>query len=165
MTGQPIEEVEGTTLCVYAYVAQLGKPVGIREVMRGANLSSPSVAHRQLQKLESLGLLERNEFGNFVVKEKAGVSGHVWMGKNLVPRLLFYSFFFLGALAAEVLLIAVDIFVLGAAIETSFIYLTGMTAAATALFLAEGTLLLKKLKKSSANPEKVTIQTGEENVT
>jgi hypothetical protein len=163
MTGQPNEEVEGTTLCVYAYMAQLGKPVGIREVMRGANLCSPSVAHRQLQKLEFMGLLERNEFGNYVIKEKASVSGHVWMGRNLVPRLLFYSFFFLGALGAEFLLITVNIFILRSPLETSFIYLTGMTAVAGALFLAEGTLLLGKLKKNSANPAKVALPKEVEN--
>ncbi len=54
MTEQANEEIEGTTLCVYAYVVKEGRPVGTREVMRGANLSSPSVAFRQLQKLENV---------------------------------------------------------------------------------------------------------------
>jgi hypothetical protein len=43
------EELEGNTLNVYAYVVHKGKPVGTRDVTRGANLSSPSVAHRHLQ--------------------------------------------------------------------------------------------------------------------
>ena len=38
------EELEGNTLNVYAFVVKEGKPVGPREVMRGANLSSPSTA-------------------------------------------------------------------------------------------------------------------------
>ncbi len=53
-----------------------GKPVGPREVVRGANLSSPSTAYRQLQKLESFGLLQKNVYGSYVVKEKASVSVH-----------------------------------------------------------------------------------------
>jgi predicted transcriptional regulator len=93
-------ELAGNTLSVYAYVVKEDKPVGTREVMRGANLSSPSVAQRHLQKLELMGLLERNKSGDYILKEKTGVSGHVWVGKNLVPRLMFYSFFFIGAFGA-----------------------------------------------------------------
>jgi DNA-binding IclR family transcriptional regulator len=92
------EEFEGNTLNVYAYVVHKGSPVGTRDVTRGANLSSTSVAHRHLQKLEDLGLLERNQYGDYVLKEKTGVSGYVWVGRNLVPRLLFYSFFFYGCI-------------------------------------------------------------------
>ncbi len=37
------EELEGITLSVYLYVVKKGKPVGPRETMKGAKLSSPSV--------------------------------------------------------------------------------------------------------------------------
>jgi Mn-dependent DtxR family transcriptional regulator len=94
------EELEGNTLNVYAYVVHKGKPVGTRDVTRGANLSSLSVAHRHLQKLEALGLIERNQYGDYVLKEKTGVSGYVWVGRNLVPRLLFNFFFFIWAHSA-----------------------------------------------------------------
>jgi len=96
------EELDGNTLIVYAYVAREGKPVGTRDVTRGACLSSPSVAHRHLTKLEAIGLLEKNEYGDYMLKQKANVSGYVWVGRTLVPRLLFYSFFFVGALSAEI---------------------------------------------------------------
>jgi hypothetical protein len=49
------EELEGITLSVYLYIVKKGKPVGPRDVMKGANLSSPSVAYRHLQKLEDMG--------------------------------------------------------------------------------------------------------------
>jgi predicted transcriptional regulator len=62
------EEPEGTTLIVYSYVVKEGRPVGPRDVMRGVNLSSPSVAYRHLQKLEALGLVMKNEYGEYVVK-------------------------------------------------------------------------------------------------
>ncbi|MBA7712547.1 hypothetical protein ES703_121525 [subsurface metagenome] len=39
------EELAGNTLIVYAYVVREDRPVGTRDVMRGAHLSSPSVAH------------------------------------------------------------------------------------------------------------------------
>ena len=138
------EELEGNTLTVYAYVAKEGRPVGTRDVTRGANLSSPSVAHRHLQKLEALGLLEKNEYGDYILKEKTSVSGHVWVGRNLVPRLIFYSFFFMGAFSAEIAIILLGYLAGSVVIETSFLFLTGMTAVAMILFFVEGILLRRK---------------------
>jgi hypothetical protein len=138
-------ELAGNTLSVYAYIVRENRPVGTRDVMRGANLSSPSVAHRHLQKLELLGLLEKNKFGDYVLKEKAGVSGHVWVGRNLVPRLMFYSFFFIGAFGAEIGIILLSYLVPWLVIETSFLFLTAMTAVAMVLFFIEGVLLRRKL--------------------
>ena len=139
------KELAGNTLSVYAYIVKENRPVGTRDVMRGANLSSSSVAHRHLQKLEMLGLLEKNEFGDYILKEKASVSGHVWVGNNLVPRLMFYSFFFMGAFGAEIGIIFLSYLVAELVIETSFLFLTGMTAVAMILFFIEGVLLRRKV--------------------
>ncbi len=143
------EELEGNTLNVYAYVAKEGKPVGTRDVTRGANLSSPSVAHRHLQKLEALGLLERDAFGNYVLKEKIDVGGFVWVGRTLMPRLMFYSLFFLGALGAEIAAMCLW-FALGLVVETSFLFLTGITAIAMVLFLSEAVRLHRKVRPNTA---------------
>lgn len=139
------DELEGNTLTVYAYIVHVDKPVGTREVTRGANLSSTSVAHRHLQKLEDQGLIEKNSYGNYILKEKANINGHVWVGKNLVPRLMFYSFFFLGALAAELTIILLSVLIKAVVIQVSFLFLTGMTAAAMTIFLIEGLLLYRKI--------------------
>ncbi|PVX25596.1 MAG: hypothetical protein CW691_04145 [Candidatus Bathyarchaeum sp.] len=139
------EQLAGNTLIVYAYVVGENRPVGTRDVMRGANLSSPSVAHRHLQKLELLGLLEKDKSGNYILKEKTGVSGHVWVGKNLVPRLMFYSFFFIGAFGAETAIILLSCLVPWLVIETSFLFLTAMTGLAMILFFVEGVLLRRKV--------------------
>ena len=149
MTGATTEELEGNTLNVYSYVVHVGKPVGTRDVTRGANLSSPSVAHRHLQKLEALGLIERNQYGDYVLKEKTNVSGYVWVGRNLVPRLLFYSFFFMGAFGAEISILVFGFFVFGLVPDISFVYLTVMTAIAMALFLFEGTALNRRLNNKN----------------
>jgi hypothetical protein len=145
------EELEGNTLSVYAFIVHADKPVGTREVTRGANLSSSSVAFRHLQKLESLGLLEKNQYGNYTLKEKASINGHVWVGKNLVPRLMFFSFFFLGALGAEIAIILLNYFMNGVVIELSFFFLTALTALSGILFLLEGLSLSKKV-----NPKRIT---------
>ncbi|MGD6806952.1 MAG: hypothetical protein ACQCN4_08345 [Candidatus Bathyarchaeia archaeon] len=140
-------ELEGNTLSVYAFVVKEGKPVGPREVMRGANLSSPSTAYRQLQKLESLGLIERNVYGAYVAKEKASVSGHVWVGKNLVPRLICYSLFFFGILSVEIAILFVQFLFQGQTPSLAVIYLVPITAGSAGLFLAEGLILLRRIKR------------------
>jgi hypothetical protein len=141
------EELEGTTLCVYAYVVKEGKPVGPREVMRGANLSSPSTAYRQLQKLESLGLIEKNVYGAYVVREKASISGHLWIGRNLVPRLMCYSLFFMGVVGIELAIITVQFFIQRQIPKLELIYLAATNGVAMALFLGEGLLLRRRNRR------------------
>jgi DNA-binding transcriptional ArsR family regulator len=139
-----IGELKGKTFAVYSYIIKENKPVGPREVMRGANLSSSSVAYRHLQKLEDLGLLEKNEEGKYIIKEKAKISGHLWVGRTLVPRLIFYSLFFTGLLGTELVAITIGYFGYGLIPETLSIYLIVITTIALALFLIEGLSLKKK---------------------
>jgi hypothetical protein len=141
-------ELEGKSLIVYAYVAKEGRPVGTRDVTRGANLSSPSVASRHLQKLESLGLIEKNAYGDYILKQKIAVNGNFWIGKNMVPRLIIYSFFFIGALIAEITTF-LYIFLSGLEIQTNILYFTllVLTITSMAIFLSEGISLSQKQKK------------------
>lgn len=139
------EELEGTTFKVYLYVVKEGKPVGPRDVMRGVNLSSPSVAYRHLQKLETLGLLQKDVYGEYVMKEKANIKGHLWVGRSLVPRLIFYSFFFIGVFGAEMTVIGVRLF-FGEPLQMEMLFLTFVTAVAMVLFLFEGMILLLRNK-------------------
>ncbi len=146
MTNADTDNLEGKTLNVYAYLVKEGKPVGPREVMRGANLSSPSVAYWHLQKLEACGLLKKNPYGEYVVKEKVNISGHLWIGRNLVPRLMCYSLFFLGVVGTELAIIASQFFLHGLLPSADLIYLAATNAIATVLFLAEGLQLRRKNK-------------------
>ncbi len=68
------------------YAVNKGKPVGPRDVMKGVGLSSPSVAYRHLQKLEDLGDLQKNEYGEYTVKRKAHIRGQVWVGSQLCSQ-------------------------------------------------------------------------------
>ena len=147
------EELEGNTLSVYSYIVHIDKPVGTRDVTRGACLSSTSVAHRHLQKLEDLWLIEKNSYGDYILKEKASINGHVWVGKNLVPRLMLYSFFFMGAFAAEVSIILLSVLIKNLVIQSSFFFLSGMTAVAMVLFFVEGLLLYRKISPKKHNLE------------
>ena len=138
-------ELEGNTLSVYACIVRADRPMGVRDVTRGAELSSTSVAHHQLQKLEDLGLIEKDNYGRYTLKEKTPIEGHVWIGKNLVPRLMFYSFFFMGLFTAEVSIILLSLVIKSLVIETSFWFLTGITLLSMFLFIKEGLSLYRKL--------------------
>ena len=140
MTKVANEELEGITLNVYLHVVKKGKPVGPRDVMKSANLSSPSVAYRHLQKLEDQGYLQKNEYGEYTIKSKAHITGFTWLGKRLVPKMWLYSLLFLGILIVELF-----IFVLHISVETDefkvfFSLLTLITGLAFAVFTVEGFL-------------------------
>jgi len=88
-------KLKGKTLQIYWYL--LGSPssrVGVREIQRSLSLSSPSVASHHLEKLLSLGLVEKSMTGEyFLVQEiKVGLlKFFTRIGRFLVPRYLFYS--------------------------------------------------------------------------
>jgi DNA-binding transcriptional ArsR family regulator len=146
------DELEGNTLSVYAFIVRADNPVGLREITRGVELSSSSVAYHHLQKLENLGLIEKNSYGQYSLKKKASVDGYMWVGKNLVPRLMFYSFFFIGLFAVEASTILYYLVIKSLLLEVWFLFFTGTTLVAVLLFLIEGVVLYRKL-----NPKRATL--------
>jgi len=140
------DELNASTFQTYVYLIRAGKPAGPRDVMRGANLSSPSVAYRNLQKLVDLGLVVKNEYGDYVVKEKIGFKGYMWMGKSLTPRFIVFGFVFLGVLTAEIVILVPHLLV-SASVEGSFWLLTAVTIVSMVIFLVEGLRFRKKKNK------------------
>ena len=96
-------ELKGKTLLVYWYLLQQPThTVGVREVQRSLNFSSPSIAVHHLQKLENLGLIEKKGTGEYVLEEEVKVGilrFFTRMGSFLVPKYLFYSVLFTTMLA------------------------------------------------------------------
>jgi hypothetical protein len=74
------------------------KPIGIREMQRALNLSSPSVAQYHLMKLERIGLV-RKEMGDYVVG-RVLLDKCIKISRFLIPKYLFFS-----VLAAAILII------------------------------------------------------------
>lgn len=140
------DELNASTFQTYVYLVRAGKPTGPRDVMRGANLSSPSVAYRNLQKLVDLGLVVKDAYGDYVVKEKVGLKGYVWMGKSLIPRFIVFGFVFLGVLIAEIVILIPHLLV-SASVEGSFWLLTVVTIVSMVIFLVEGLRFRKKKNK------------------
>lgn len=95
--------LKGTTLEIYRLLLKTNKPLGIREIQRALNLSSPSQAQYHLNKLEEAGLLKR-EMGNYVIN-KVLLENCVRVSRFLIPRYLFYSIFAIAILLIEVVLL------------------------------------------------------------
>ncbi len=143
------EELEGITLNVYLHAVKKGKPVGPRDVMKGVNLSSPSVAYRHLQKLEDLGYLTKNEYGEYTVKKKAHIRGHVWLGHRLFPKMWLYALFFLAILLVEVYVLLVHFSIETYEFKVFFLLLTLITGSALAVFAVEGYLQNRRISQKA----------------
>ena len=145
------EELEGITLSVYLYAVKKGKPVGPRDVMKGANLSSPSVAYRHLQKLEDLGYLQKNNYGEYVTKDKASVRGYIWVGRRMLPKMLVYSIIFMIILIVELVVLAIHYSVENYTFKVFFLLLTLVTGFAMAVFAFEALRHRRRTKMSQLN--------------
>jgi DNA-binding transcriptional ArsR family regulator len=88
-------KLRGKTLQVYWFLLRASSSsVGVREVQRSLGLSSPSVAAHHLDKLLSLGLVEKTLRGEYFLSQEVKVGllrFFTRMGRFLVPRYLFYS--------------------------------------------------------------------------
>jgi len=140
--------LNASTFETYVYLVRIGKAVGPRDVMRGANLTSPSVAYRNLQKLLDLGLIIKDTYGNYVVKEKVGLKGNVWVGRTLIPRFMIFGFIFVGILIAEIVILLPHMLV-GASVEGGFWLMIVLTIVSAAIFLTEGFRFRKRTKPNS----------------
>lgn len=137
------EELNATTFQSYLYLVKAGKPIGPRDLMRGADLSSPSVAYRNLQKLMDLGLVVKDQYGNYVVKEKKNMKGYVWFGKTLIPSFIVFGLIFIGILIGEIAILIPHL-LMASPIQESFWLLTLLTVVSAAIFIVQGLRFKRK---------------------
>ena len=90
----------------------------------------------------------KEKCGDPFLKEKIGVNSQVWIGRTLFPRLMIYSFFFLGALGGEIGIIVLSFIYSEITIRLPFLSLTALTIIAMLLFFIEGFLIRQKAKKN-----------------
>ncbi|MHA2125893.1 MAG: winged helix-turn-helix domain-containing protein [Promethearchaeota archaeon] len=90
-----IKTLTGRTLMVY-FVLLNKKSIGVRELQRHLDLSSPSVSKYHLEKLVKINLIE-NRNGIYHLDKKADLpllTSWVLIGKILLPKVIFVAFFF-----------------------------------------------------------------------
>lgn len=106
-TGKVERELKGKTLQVYVYMLKKKEPVGVREIQRDLNFSSPSVANYHIEKLVGLNLVSQDEYGRYYLAQKAQISvleSFVNIGGRTIPRMSFFAAFFTTLLIAYVVL-------------------------------------------------------------
>lgn len=148
MSDTDNSELKDVTLKVYLYIVKKRKPVGPREVMKVTRLSSPSVAYRHLQKLEDMGYLQKNSYGEYVIKGKAPIKGYVWIGRRIMPKMLFYALVFMCILIAELVIFAWHYPVENYVFKIFFLLLMLITSSAMCVFTVEWLLQRKQVKQN-----------------
>jgi hypothetical protein len=101
-------ELKGRTLRVYWYLLRNPEEASLREIQKGAGLSSPSLASYHLNKLENLGLVSTDQHGLYHLERnvKVGVLRFfVGSGKLVFPRYLFYAMFYTTLIPCSLILL------------------------------------------------------------
>jgi DNA-binding transcriptional ArsR family regulator len=89
-------EIHGTTLRVYWFLFKSSHPVGVRETQRALSMSSPSIALYHLEKLRELGVVDKDDGGEYSLREQVQVGSlksFLKVGRVILPRYLFYAIF------------------------------------------------------------------------
>jgi DNA-binding transcriptional ArsR family regulator len=108
-------EIHGTTLRVYWYLFKNPNSVGVRETQRALSMSSPSTALYHLEKLRELGVADKDQMGEYFLKEQVQVGTlkmFLKIGRLILPRYLFYAVF---------LTTAVIVYAVGSALQSGII--------------------------------------------
>jgi DNA-binding Lrp family transcriptional regulator len=88
--------LRGLALKVYRFILKNDKPVGIREVQRALNLSSPTLALYHMNKLEDAGLIKKE--ANGYVADRIVLENVIRLRRILIPRTFFYMIFLITSL-------------------------------------------------------------------
>lgn len=95
--------LKGKTLRVYWYMLRHPEPMTAREIQRGTRLSSPSLSMHHLERLKTLGLVEKDVHGQYTILRdvRTGMLGQfIGRGRLMIPRYLFYATFYTSLTAA-----------------------------------------------------------------
>ena len=120
--------LRGLTLKVYRFILKNDKPVGIREVQRALNLSSPTLALYHINKLEEAGFIKKESNG--YVADRIILENLIRLRGVLIPRNFFYTVFLVTSLIFLVVFLRPSILTR----EYIFSLGVGSVAAATSVY-------------------------------
>jgi hypothetical protein len=132
------QEIRGNTLKVYLYLLKHGASE-LREIQRGLDLSSASLASYHVGKLTEAGYVGQDEQGKyFAIKDASAkvLEGFSKVGPAVVPRLFFFSLLFT---------ILAGFFSFEALYDRFTLYLILVVAAMVIVFWYETIVLWRKL--------------------
>ncbi len=109
MSEEELEyKLHGKTLQVYLHLIRSGvdESYGVREIQRALGFKSPSIASYHLEKLRELGLIAKDENGDYRVAKEVNVGLlklYIKIGELRLPRFLLYACFITSMLATYLL--------------------------------------------------------------
>lgn len=127
--GESKDILRGLTLKVYKFILKNDKPVGIREVQRALNLSSPTLALYHINKLEEAGFIKK-ELNGFVA-DRIILENLIRLRRVLIPRNFFYTVFFVTSL------IFLAVFLRPPILTREYIFALGVASVAAATSIYE----------------------------
>lgn len=128
--------LRGLTLKVYKFILKSDRPIGIREVQRGLNLSSPTLALYHISKLEEAGLIKKELNG--YVADRIVLENLVRFRRFLIPRNFFYTIFLVTSLIFMVVFLRPPI------LTREYVFALGVISFATAASVYETIRALSK---------------------
>ena len=121
--------LRGLTLKVYKFILKNDRPVGIREVQRALNLSSPTLALYHMNKLEEAGFIKKELNG--YVADRVILENLVRLRRVLIPRNFFYTVFLVTSL------IFLTVFLRPPVLTREYIFSLGVVSVAAATSVYE----------------------------
>jgi DNA-binding Lrp family transcriptional regulator len=131
-------KLSSTQLRIYAYLLESGRPESVRDIADALSIPSSSV-HYHLKRLASAGIVKMVPEG-FTVSRRISIEGYVFIWRKLIPRMILYSFFFIGVTVGTAIITVVDRKLTG-----DRILLLSTSILASVLFLYEGIEARRKL--------------------
>lgn len=125
-------------LRIYVYLLESREPRSVRDIASALDMPVSSV-HYHLKKLVSAGIVEKTPHG-FKVVGKINIEGFIFIRNKLIPRLVLYSFFFIGLVIGELITI-----ILEQSIDFDKVLLLLASSISAILFLYEGLRLKSRL--------------------
>lgn len=98
------KEMKGNTLIIYWFMLRINEPHSAREIQRRTGVSSSSLALHHLNKLIDLGLVTKDQHGEYLIARKVSpglLSFFLVTGNAFVPRFVFYAVLSTGLLLSS----------------------------------------------------------------
>jgi hypothetical protein len=100
------KRIYGKTLDVYLCILTSESSMGVREIWRALDFSSPSLAQYHVNKLQDLKLIETDFDGKYRINDQESIEAlrsFLLLRGMLIPRLTVYSALILGLLVSYVM--------------------------------------------------------------
>jgi len=100
------KRIYGKTLDVYLCILTAEEGIGVRDIWRSLNFSSPSLAQYHVNKLLDLELIETDLDGKYRINDQESIEAlrsFLLLRGMLIPRLTIYSALILGLLVSYVM--------------------------------------------------------------